>query len=96
MARHSVVTIVSFGTTAAQALPAREGRVGLLFTPHLTQNYALRPDTNPATNIGLNVLPCAGNLELSMEKHGDIVKHAWYILGAAASMTVGVLETFEV
>lgn len=96
MAKHSQLTIVAMGTSSAQILPARVGRVGLLLIPHLTATYTVGPDADVQANRGLNLLPNAGAIQLSEELHGDIVKHAWYGIASGAGTIIGLLETFDV
>lgn len=96
MAKHSKLTTVTMGTSSGQILPAQEGRVGILFVPHLTATYTVAPDADTQANYGLNLLANAGAIQLSQELHGDIVKHAWYGVASGAGTTIGLLETFDV
>jgi len=86
-------TVPSAGAAPEIAGPSPR-RVALLFLPSTTTNYTVSTESGVSLNNGLTLAQNGELLELTLERHGEIVRRAWYAI-AAASTTVSFLETFE-
>jgi hypothetical protein len=88
-----VVVAIAAANTATPVVGASMSRQALLFTGPPTGFYTLSNESSNVTpGSGLNVFASAAPLELTREKHGDVVSKAWYAVAGAAT-TVAVVET---
>jgi len=69
-------------------------RVALLFLPVAGTAYTVSTESGVTLNNGLTIQQGGELLELTVERHGEIVRRAWYAI-AGTSATVSFLETFE-
>ncbi len=94
--RFSSVRSCALTATKALAVPGGQDRVALVFTPPATGSYQVGVDPGmDATDPGnLTLTLTTTPLELTLERHGEIVRLPWYAK-ASGVMTVGVLETVE-
>lgn len=94
--RFSSVRTCALTTTTALAVPASQDRVTLVFTPPASGSYQVGVDrgAGPSDPGNIVLTLTVAPLELTLERHGEIVRLAWYGK-ASTGMSVGVLETIE-
>lgn len=91
--RHSTSERLSLTTSSAQILPPVAERRALLFSPHPSVDYYVRPSPLATTADGILVTRTCGPVLIRCEDFGDIVCHRWYAV-AAAAIDVSVLCSF--
>ncbi len=97
MARQSVVRTVGLNNTnAMQIAGPSPKRVGILFVPANAGRYTISTENVITIDMGPTLQTSGPTIEITIEKHGELVQRAWYGLGSAAGATfAGVIEIFE-
>lgn len=94
--RTSIIRTVTLpsSTPAPELTGPSPRRVGLLFLPATNVRYTVSTEPGATIDQGLTLQVAGELLELTLERHGEIVRRAWYGI-AASSATISFLETFE-
>jgi len=91
--RHGDIGYFAAGTNPAQFLPADPRRSTLL----LFGNNAVRLTFNVrggfSIDQGVTFQQTSGPVEITLEKHGDIVTKEWWVIAPTANNTFGYLTT---
>lgn len=97
MARQSVARSVTLNNaTAALVVGPSPKRVAVLFVPGNAGRYTIGTENTVTLDSGPTLQTGGPTIEITLEKHGEIVQRAWYGFGAAAGATyAGVIETFD-
>lgn len=96
--RRGAVRSVTVGLNRSQLVGASPNRVTLLITPPIAAGPICTISTDPelaTVGNGLTLSPGRFALELTLEKHGDVVQQPLYVVASGAG-TLGVAETIEV
>lgn len=91
--RQGIVRSIFVSTAATIMLRANPKRVAIIFSPASTNTYAVSTDPNIASvATGLFFPDGASPLELTVERHGDCVTRAWYVIASPGPIDIGYLE----
>jgi hypothetical protein len=90
--RRGTIGSVVLGTTAGLVVGGNEKRVALVFSPANAGRYTVSPQPSPAIDLGLTLMTNGGFLELTREKHGDVVTRPWHGVAGQANTKVAFLE----
>ncbi|MBI5514245.1 MAG: hypothetical protein HY909_10780 [Deltaproteobacteria bacterium] len=88
----------SVGVNCSQLFGSSPNRVTLLITPPIAAGPICTISTDPELTTvgnGLTLSPGRVALELTLEKHADVVRQLLYVVASGAG-TLGVAETIEV
>lgn len=96
MKRHSLVrpATLTVSSPAAQISPPGQNRVTLSFQPPAAGYYSVWTEPMLTLGVGFVVSPETGPVELTIERHGDIVREPWYGI-ASTGLNMAVVETHE-
>ncbi len=90
---HSLIQVVTVGTSSTDVAMPSETRQTLIFSPHATATYSVSNAPQAAVGDGLVITPSGGALVLRRADIGDIICQRWQAI-AAASIGVPVLQAF--
>jgi hypothetical protein len=81
--------------TAIEITGPSPRRIAILFVPHNTARFSVSPESGVQIDTGLTLQFGGDVIELTVERHGDIVRRGWFAIASAATTKIAWLETFE-
>lgn len=90
------VTPVTCTTAAQLAVPGVANRTALILGAPSTGNVCYSTSPTVAAGTGFNLSSNSGQMDLTIQSHGDLVRQAWYVIGAAGGELVSIGQVFLV
>jgi hypothetical protein len=83
---------VSITTAAKQIVSQSPNRFGLLVCAPVSGILTIAPDPAVTSGVGIQIAAGQGFYYLDIKTHGDLVKHTWFGIMSAGTVTVGFAD----
>lgn len=83
---------VSITTSAKQIVGQSMSRFALLICAPTSGVLTIAPDPAVTNGVGISIQAAQGYVWLDIKTHGDLVKHAWFGIMSAGTVTIGFAD----
>ncbi len=80
---------VSITTSAKQIVSQSPNRYALLICAPTSGILTIAPDPAVVNGVGISIASALGYVYMDIKTHGDLVKHAWFGIMSAGTVTIG-------